>query len=193
MRTQPASVTPTDEFLAGDAERLHVRYVALDGPRTVTAAFGTTLRADHAWAPEQAGLLVVPGGGCARREDPGVRAEIRRGALPRALARARCPGLTISALCTGVMLLSAAGLTRGRPCTTHHRARRDLEERGGLLKNARVVDDGDLVTAGGVTFGLDLALWLVCRELGVDAALGLESMLEYEARGTVHQNAGGRS
>lgn len=60
-----------------------------------------------------------------------------------------------------------------------------FEQQGGVLKKARVVDDGDLVTAGGVTSGLDLALWLVRRELGVDAALGLEAMLEYEARGTV--------
>ncbi|CAM5272237.1 hypothetical protein SGLAM104S_02687 [Streptomyces glaucescens] len=66
-----------------------VRYVALDGPRTVRAAFGTTLRLDHAWAPEQADLLVVPGGGYARRDDPGVWAEIRRVALPRALAGRR--------------------------------------------------------------------------------------------------------
>jgi transcriptional regulator GlxA family with amidase domain len=164
---------------------VEVRYVALDGPRTVTAAFGTRLRADRAWAPEQADVLVVPGGGYARRDQPGVWAEIQRGALPRALARAPRPGLTISALCTGVMLLSAAGLTHGRPCTTHHRAKADLERQGGILKNARVVDDGDLVTAGGVTSGLDLALWLARRELGVDAALGLEGMLEYEARGTV--------
>ncbi|KMS72886.1 AraC family transcriptional regulator [Streptomyces leeuwenhoekii] len=162
-----------------------VRYVALDGPRTVTAAYGTRLRADHAWAPGKADVLVVPGGGYARRDQPGVWAEIQQGALPRALARAPRPGLTISALCTGVMLLSAAGLTRGRPCTTHHRAKADLERQGGILKNARVVDDGDLVTAGGVTSGLDLALWLARRELGVDAALGLEGMLEYEARGTV--------
>ncbi|MFF8815431.1 DJ-1/PfpI family protein [Streptomyces pactum] len=164
---------------------VEVRYVSLDGPGTVTAAFGTRLRVDHRWAPAEADLLVVPGGGYARREDPGVWAEIRRGALPRALAAARRPGLTIAGLCTGVMLLSAAGLTRGRPCTTHHRAQADLVEQGGVLKQARVVDDGDLVTAGGVTSGLDLALWLVRRELGVDAALGLEGMLEYEARGTV--------
>ncbi|MEV5320937.1 DJ-1/PfpI family protein [Streptomyces sp. NPDC052687] len=164
---------------------VEVRCVTLDGPRTVQAAYGTRLRVDHGWAPGEADLLVVPGGGYARREDPGVWAEIRRGSLPRALAAATRPGLTVSALCTGVMLLSAAGLTRGRPCTTHHRARADLEQQGGVLKNARVVDDGDLVTAGGVTSGLDLALWLVRRELGADAAVGLEQMLEYEARGTV--------
>ncbi|MDI3423836.1 DJ-1/PfpI family protein [Streptomyces luteolus] len=167
-----------------------VRYVAVDGPRTVTAAYGTALRVEHPWAPEQADLLVVPGGGYARREAPGVWAEIRREALPRALARAHRPGLTISALCTGVMLLSAAGLTHGRPCTTHHRARHDLEQQGGRLKNARVVDDGDLVTAGGVTSGLDLALWLTQRELGIEARLGLEGMLEYEARGTVWRAPG---
>ncbi|GAA2573376.1 MULTISPECIES: DJ-1/PfpI family protein [Streptomyces] len=179
-------LSASDHFTDRDVE---VSYVTLDGRRTITAAFGTTLRVDQGWAPEKADLLVVPGGGYARKEDPGVWAEIRRGALPRALAEARRPGLTIAALCTGVMLLSAAGITRGRPCTTHHRARADLEQQGGLLKNARVVDDGDLVTAGGVTSGLDLALWLVRRELGVDAALGLEAMLEYEARGTVWTSA----
>nr|WP_037967962.1 DJ-1/PfpI family protein [Streptomyces sp. SS] len=83
------------------------------------------------------------------------------------------------------MLLAAAGLTRGRPCTTHHKAKADLERQGGLVKNARVVDDGDLVTAGGITSGLELALWLTRRELGSDTATGLEAMLEYEARGTV--------
>ncbi|MEU6866708.1 DJ-1/PfpI family protein [Streptomyces sp. NPDC046876] len=130
-------------------------------------------------------MIVVPGGGHARREDPGVWAEIRRGTLPRALQVAPRKGLTVSALCTGVMLLSAAGLTRGRPCTTHHKARPDLEQQGGILKNARVVDDGDLVAAGGITSGLELALWLVRRELGADAGTGVEAMLEYEARGTV--------
>ncbi|MFE9623090.1 DJ-1/PfpI family protein [Streptomyces sp. NPDC006527] len=151
----------------------------------VKAAYGSRLRVDHGWAPEEADLLVVPGGGYARREEPGVWAEVRRGSLPRALAAATRPGLTVSALCTGVMLLSSAGMTTGRPCTTHHRARADRERQGGVLKDARVVDDGDLVTAGGVTSGLDLALWLVRRELGADAAVGLEMMLEYEARGTV--------
>ncbi|GAA2499546.1 DJ-1/PfpI family protein [Streptomyces gobitricini] len=169
-----------------------VRHVALDAPRTVTATYGTEVRVSHRWAPDEADVLVVPGGGYTRREDPGVWAEIQRGALPRALASAPRPGLTISALCTGVMLLSAAGLTKGRPCTTHHRVRDDLEKQGGVVKRARVVDDGDLVTAGGVTSGLDLALRLVRRELGADAALGLEEMLEYEARGTVWTAGRGR-
>jgi transcriptional regulator GlxA family with amidase domain len=186
----PYEVFSASGHFAG--REVETRYVAIDGPRTVQAAYGTRLRVEHGWAPDKADLLVVPGGGYARREDPGVWAEIRRGSLPRALAAAVRPGLTVSALCTGVMLLAAAGMTAGRPCTTHHRARADLEEQGGVLKGARVVDDGDLVTAGGVTSGLDLALWLVRRELGADAAVGLEAMLEYEARGTVWTARSGR-
>ncbi|MFI9297603.1 DJ-1/PfpI family protein [Streptomyces gardneri] len=168
---------------------VEVRYVSATRARSVTAAYGTTLRGLHPWAPDEADLLVVPGGGYARRDSPGVWAELDRGTLPRALAAAPRPGLTIAALCTGVMLLSAAGLTKGRPCTTHHKARPDLQQQGGLLMNARVVDDGDLVTAGGVTSGLELALWLTRRELGPDTANSLENMLEYEARGTVWTSA----
>ncbi|MEU7729141.1 DJ-1/PfpI family protein [Streptomyces sp. NPDC040724] len=164
---------------------VEVRYVTASRPGFVRAAYGTRIGVEHGWAPEQADIVAVPGGGYARPDAPGVWAEIRRGTLPRALGAAPRPGLTLAALCTGVMLLSAAGLTRGRPCTTHHKARPDLERQGGVLKNARVVDDGDLVTAGGITSGLELALWLVRRELGPDAASSLEAMLEYEARGTV--------
>jgi transcriptional regulator GlxA family with amidase domain len=51
--------------------------------------------------------------------------------------------------------------------------------------NARVVDDSDLVTCGGITSGLDLALWLVERHLGPRLATEIETMLEYERRGTV--------
>ncbi|MCK8680030.1 DJ-1/PfpI family protein [Streptomyces lichenis] len=164
---------------------VEVRYVSATGPGTIRAAYGTRVEVEHGWAPREADVLVVPGGGYGRPDGPGVWAEIRRRTLPEALAKAVRPGLTVSALCTGVMLLSAAGLTRGRPCTTHHRTRPELEKQGGVLKNARVVDDGDLVTAGGITSGLELALWLVRRELGAEAATGVETMLEYEARGTV--------
>ncbi|MFV6028883.1 DJ-1/PfpI family protein [Streptomyces sp. NPDC056264] len=163
---------------------VEVRYVSATGARSVTAAYGTEVRGLHRWAPEEADVLVVPGGGYARRDSPGVWAEIDRGTLPRALAAASA-GPVLAALCTGVMLLAAAGLTRGRPCTTHHKAKADLARQGGLVKNARVVDDGDLVTAGGITSGLELALWITRRELGADTTTALETMLEYESRGTV--------
>lgn len=60
---------------------------------------------------------------------------------------------------------------------------------GGEVVPGRVVDDGDLVTAGGVTSGLDLGLWLVERFLGPDAALQAEMVLAHERRGTVRRTA----
>ncbi|OLR91958.1 DJ-1/PfpI family protein [Actinokineospora bangkokensis] len=164
---------------------LTVTYARLAGPGVVTAAWGTKVQVDAGWAPREADVLVVPGGGYGRPDGPGIWAEIKDGALPRALAAARRRGLTMASLCTGALLLSAAGITRGRPCTTHHGAVADLRAQGGVVKDARVVDDGDLVTAGGITSGLDLGLHLVKRELGADAAVHVETMLEYQARGTV--------
>ncbi|WP_033337655.1 DJ-1/PfpI family protein [Catenuloplanes japonicus] len=169
--------------LSGGA--IEVAYTVLDGPRAVTAAFGTRVAVDHGWRPDEADLLVVPGGGFGRPNDPGIWAEINNGALPAALAAARRPGLVITSLCTGAIILGAAGLVAGRPCTTHTGAKAELAARGGLVKNARVVDDGDLVTAAGVTSGLDLALHLVHREAGADVAIRAEEVLEYQARGTV--------
>ncbi|WP_275291420.1 DJ-1/PfpI family protein [Amycolatopsis sp. La24] len=162
-----------------------VSCVRVDGPGVVRAAYGTKVEVERGWSPQDADVIVVPGGGYGKRKGPGIWAEIDRKVLPDALAAAPRKGLTLASLCTGTLLLGAAGLVRGRPCTTHHGAVDTLVQQGGVLKKARVVDDGDVVTSGGITSGLDLALWLVKRELGSDAAAGLEEMLEYEARGVV--------
>ncbi|MEU5270032.1 DJ-1/PfpI family protein [Streptomyces hygroscopicus] len=132
---------------------VRVRYVTTGRLGAVRAAYGTEIRVAHRWAPEEADVIVVPGGGYSRRDGPGIWAEIDSGVLPRALAAAPREGLTVTSLCTGALLLSAAGLTKGRPCTTHHGAKADLAAQGGIVKNARVVDDGDLVTAGGHLLG----------------------------------------
>ncbi|WP_370939058.1 DJ-1/PfpI family protein [Amycolatopsis sp. cg13] len=162
-----------------------VSYVRVDGPGFVRASYGTKVEVERGWSPQDADIIVVPGGGYGKRKGPGIWAEIDRRVLPDALAAAPRKGLTLASLCTGTLLLGAAGLVRGRPCTTHHGAVETLVQQGGVVKKARVVDDGDVVTSGGITSGLDLALWLVKRELGADAAAGLEEMLEYEARGVV--------
>jgi transcriptional regulator GlxA family with amidase domain len=77
------------------------------------------------------------------------------------------------------MILSAAGLTRGRPATTHAVAREALAAEGAKVLDARVVDDGDLVTAAGVTSGIDLALWLTERLAGAAVAEAVSTNLEY--------------
>jgi transcriptional regulator GlxA family with amidase domain len=86
------------------------------------------------------------------------------------------------------MLVAAAGLLNGRPAITHHAAIDDLREAGAtVIEDARVVDDGDLLSAGGVTSGIDLALWIVERELGDRAAEAAARALEHVRVGAVWQ------
>ncbi len=99
---------------------LTVDFVTVDGAAQVTSAYGVTLRASARLG--QPDLLLVPGGGWAARSAQGARAEVERGAIPAALAQAHAHGASIATVCTGAMLASAAGLTRGRHGATHHSA-----------------------------------------------------------------------
>ncbi|MGH8671775.1 MAG: DJ-1/PfpI family protein [Burkholderiales bacterium] len=116
--------------------------------------------------------------------------EAERGFIPAAIADVHRSGAIIAAVCTGTMLLAAAALLRGRPAITHSRAIADLTASGARVIRARVVDDGDVVTSGGVTSGLDLALWLVERHAGSKLAHAVEQQLEYERRGVVWRRPG---
>lgn len=160
--------------------------VTLDAPGTVTGSHGVTVTTAAALAPAP-DVLVVPGGGWAARNDAGTWGEYHRGTLPAAIAERHRAGAVVAAVCTGGMLLGAAGLVRGRPAITHQVAVEDLAADGARIVQARVVDDGDLVTAGGVTSGIDLALWLVEREFGAALAEQVATGLEYERRGAVHR------
>jgi transcriptional regulator GlxA family with amidase domain len=94
-------------------------------------------------------------------------------------------------VCTGGMVLSAAGLLRGRPAITHQGAVEELREQGANVIDERVVDDGDIVTAGGVLSGIDLALWIVERELGREVADTVMREMEYQRTGEVHRAQAG--
>jgi transcriptional regulator GlxA family with amidase domain len=116
-------------------------------------------------------LLVVPGGGWTKRPPKGAWAEVQRGVLPTVIAQRHAAGARIASVCTGAFLLAAAGLLEGRPAITHWNDVDTLEAMGvRVIRDARVVDDGDIVTAGGVTSGIDLALWIVEQEKGREAA-----------------------
>ncbi|WP_326611211.1 DJ-1/PfpI family protein [Streptomyces scopuliridis] len=155
-------------------------------PATVTCTYGTKVQVAEGWSPQEADVLVVPGGGYTAKDGPGVNQVIAdRGFLRRLAASEALP----VGICTGVMVLSAAGLTKGRNATTHAGAKADLAAQGATVINARVVDDGDLVTGAGITSGLDVALWLVERFVGAELAQRVETVLEYERRGTVWRRA----
>lgn len=159
-------------------EDLDVVLVGSDGPGEVTGSHGMRVVVDGGLT-DDADLVIVPGGGWNDRAPQGARAVAEGGRLPERLVELHDAGARIGSVCTGGMILAAAGLTRGRPATTHHGALDDLRASGAEVVEARVVDDGDLITAGGVTSGLDLALHVVEREWGGRLADAIAREMEF--------------
>lgn len=158
---------------------LAVRLVARRPQQMVVGAFGLRFEPDGVYEPGQADILLVPGGGWAARADVGAWGEVQRGDwLPLLADAARTTGI-MAGVCTGTMLLAHAGVIGSRRAVTHRSAWRDLEASGARLVTDRVVDDGNLVTSGGVTSGIDLALWVVEREFGRELADRTASRMEY--------------
>jgi transcriptional regulator GlxA family with amidase domain len=134
----------------------------------------------HRQLSYRAELLVVPGGGWTRRPPKGAWAEVQRGVLPPVIAQRHAAGARIASVCTGAFLVAAGGLLEGRPAITHWEDVDDLERMGiRVIRDARVVDDGDIISAGGVTSGLDLALWIVEQEKGREAAADIAVEIEH--------------
>jgi transcriptional regulator GlxA family with amidase domain len=170
--------------MAASTSAAEVRLVSAGGPQPVSASNGAVVSAQaplhDAWD-----LVVVPGGGWAQRR--GAFAEVEHGELPSVLATMHERGVIMASVCTGAMLLAAAGLTAGRPAVTHHRALEDLRATGAQIVSARVVDDGDLLSCGGITSGIDLALWLVERFWGQELAEATARRLEHVCVGDIHR------
>jgi transcriptional regulator GlxA family with amidase domain len=161
-----------------------VALVGAHGAGTVTADHGTRIIVDRGLS-EAADVILVPGGGWITRSERGAWGEAQRGTFPAALAAAHARGATMASVCTGALLLAAAGITDGRRATTHHDAIEDFRASGAEIVAARVVDDGDVITAGGVTSGLDLALAIVERAAGRAVADAVAYDIEYERSGQV--------
>jgi transcriptional regulator GlxA family with amidase domain len=85
-----------------------------------------------------------------------------------------------TSVCTGSLLLAAAGLLDGVPATTHWLARDLLGELGARVVTDRVVQDGKIVTAAGVSSGIDMALSLVQRMNGDEVAQAVQLGIEYD-------------
>ena len=169
------------EVLRGAAEAgadLAVRLVTRTEPLEVRGHHGLAMAADAVYEPG-ADVVLVPGGGWVARAEQGAWGEAERGDWLPLLKAAADGGAVMAAVCTGALLLARAGVIGDRPATTHQAARRDLEETGVKVVDDRVVDAGGLVTAGGVTSGIDLGLHLVDRFVGREAALAEAARLEY--------------
>ena len=161
-----------------------VRLVGADGPGDVRAANGLTLRVDAGIGAPDA--LLVPGGGWFDG-GPGARAQADRGDLPKKLAEL-APSLRWTAsVCTGAMLLAEAGLVARTDGDDQPRRARSVARGRDHGLDERVVDDGDVVTAGGPSCGIDLGLWLTEREAGPEVAARTAAAIHYEWKHSVWQ------
>jgi transcriptional regulator GlxA family with amidase domain len=191
-------IAPFEVLVAGSdavGRELAVELVSAEGPRAVrTGSRGLVLQATATLDPDKPGIVIVPGAAGPIGGDPDDGVETIPVLLARVgeteviplMARAFAnPEITVATVCGGSLALAMAGLLQGRNAVTHALGNDVLDATGVNVIAARVVDDGDLVTAGGVTSGLDLALYLLEREYGSRVALSVEALFEYERRGTV--------
>ncbi|WP_326836391.1 DJ-1/PfpI family protein [Amycolatopsis rhabdoformis] len=156
---------------------LEVATVTLAAQESVVTNHGVRIVPAGVYRPG-ADYLVVPGGGAGGTS--GVGAQLASGAWYGPLAEAMASGTTLVSVCTGALLLAGAGVLGGRAVTTHHASLERLRGMGATVVTERVVDAGDVISAGGITSGIDLGLWLVERIAGRAAADRAAKVLEYE-------------
>jgi cyclohexyl-isocyanide hydratase len=121
----------------------------------------------------QADIICVPGG-------HGVREAIGDIAIVDFVAHQGATAQWMTSVCTGAFILGAAGLLQGKRATCHWAYTHLLSLFGATHQDARVVRDGNLVTAGGVTSGIDFALELIAMISGEDSARTIQLALEYD-------------
>ena len=138
---------------------------------TVWGGWGAQLRAArYRPALDAFDVLVVPGG-------PGTRQLAKDDAVLDYL-RSFPKNRLFASVCTGSLLLGATGRLEGKRATTHSSAIDDLAKFGATAVKDRVVDEGQIVTAGGVTAGIDLGLHLVRRLAGEGVAIAIAKQME---------------
>jgi len=126
-------------------------------------------------------LLFVPGGGASR--GTGVDLLMKNRQVLDKLRNSYHEGKRVWSVCTGALVLGAAGLLRGRRATTHHASLDQLRLAGAIPVVERVVTDGKITTGGGISSSVDVGLFLVEVELGKDTRRKVEVRMEYPPPG----------
>jgi transcriptional regulator GlxA family with amidase domain len=143
----------------------------------VRCAKGLRVLADRTW--DQLGgvdVLVYPGG-------IGTRAQLGDERIRERMRSLAAAGTLMTSVCTGSLVFADAGLLDGRPATTHWGALEllaTLGERVEVCPEARFVDDGEVITAAGVSAGIDVALHLVARLHSAERAAAVRRQIQYD-------------
>lgn len=162
-----------------DPKPFHVSLVA-EKPGPVMARNGFSVNPHFSFSDHHpADIIIVPGGFGTRREmhNPVVLDWVKQHAKN---------GTMILSVCTGSLILGAAGLLDGLKATTHHLRYDLLQEtapRCSVQRQQRVVDAGNIVTSGGIAAGIDMSFYVVARLLGEQTARETAEYMEYPWNG----------
>lgn len=156
---------------------IEVFTVAQDNASPIECAKGLRVLADHSWASAPAiDVLVYPGG-------RGTRAQIGDDAV-RTWIRSVHSGATLTtSVCTGALVLADAGLLRNKAATTYWSSFDELKAIDDTIEarpEDRFVDEGDIITAAGVSAGIDMALYLIVRLASEERARDVKRGIQYE-------------
>lgn len=172
------AIGPWEVFTSAAMLRDDVKVVTLaQSPERVRCAKGLRIQPDHTLADAPAlDVLLVPGG-------QGTRREVDNPVLIDWLRRVAPSCSWVTSVCTGALLLCEAGLCTGRRVTTHWGFIEQLRTRYPdveVIERRRYVRDDRLVTAAGISAGIDMALWLVGQLWDVESARQTQRMMEYD-------------
>jgi transcriptional regulator GlxA family with amidase domain len=173
----PFEVFSSVRNLTGDHERLMDVFAVAESLTPVRCRNGLVVQPERSIDEcPPIDVLVIPGGA-------GVRPALERSNLVEWVrTRAQEAELTVS-VCTGSFLLAQAGLLSGRPATTHWERINEMRERFPdveIVEDERWVDTGEIITAAGVSAGIDVALHVVRRLYGADVARATALGIEYD-------------
>lgn len=162
--------------LTGQPEPLHNRLISRDGA-DITAVKQMRVGAHASMkAVEALDVLLVPGGS-------GTRTVIKDAEMIDWVSRI-APGCEwVTSVCTGAFVLAKAGWLEGRRAATHWATFNEFEKlglKGTLVPNVRYVRDGNVVTAAGVSAGIDMALWLVGQWVSPQFARDVARAMQYD-------------
>jgi transcriptional regulator GlxA family with amidase domain len=172
-----ASATLPPDTEGGPETRLFEVFTVAERPEVVTCRGGLLVRPNHTLEVHPPlDLVVVPGG-------YGTHREQENPVVLDWIARQRRTGALTTSVCTGAFLLGAAGLLDGLRATTHWTTIDGLRTSlptTDVLDDARVVDEGEIITSAGVSAGIDMALHVVRRLHGDEVARRTARDMEYD-------------
>ncbi|WP_437724940.1 DJ-1/PfpI family protein [Sorangium sp. So ce861] len=166
-------IGPQTAFSILEDTKIHLVWKTLD-PITTDSGITLSPTATFETCPEELEILFVPGGVA------GTIAVMKDGAVLDFLAARAEQASYVTSVCTGSLVLGAAGLLRGHRATTHWAFREVLPLLEAERVDARYVEDRNRITGGGVTSGIDFGLRIAAKMRGEEAAQTAQLVMEYD-------------